>query len=104
MVISVGRLGVLLTLVVVLAACEDAERRPLPTAPTPPAPVAPQPAPPTATGFPPITGPGRVFVYRDTPLPRITNTTTKSRYILYDAADLRCSLRSPGGNTLVPTA
>jgi hypothetical protein len=87
MVFRVRGLAALICAVVTLAGCGDGVRSAVPTAPTPTVVPRPQPAPPASPpsgGYPPITGSNRVFIYRDSPYPRVAAYTLTSRFVLYD--------------------
>jgi hypothetical protein len=85
-VFRVRGLAALICAVVTLAGCGDGVRSAVPTAPTPTVVPSPQPvpAPSPSSGYPPITGSNRVFVYRDSPYPRVAAYTLTSRFVLYD--------------------
>ncbi len=98
MVFRVCRLAVLLCAIVTLAGCGDGVRSAAPTAPTPIAVPSPQPAPPALTGtYPAITGPAHVFVYRDSPYPRVAAYTLTSRFVLYDDGRFALQYQLPIG-------
>jgi len=103
MVFGVCRLAALLCAVMTVASCGDGVRSAAPTAPAPLPTAAivptPQPAPPRIGSYPPITGPGRIFVYRDSPYPRVQDYTLNSRFVLYDDGHfaLQFDRPAPGG-------
>ncbi|PYR63909.1 MAG: hypothetical protein DMF87_22185 [Acidobacteria bacterium] len=81
-----------------LAGCGDGVRSAAPTAPTPTVVPSLQPVPPSLTGtYPPITGPARVFVYRDSPYPRVAAYTLTSRFVLYDDGRFALQYEQPVG-------
>jgi hypothetical protein len=83
---------------VVAVACDHPRQNPGATDPTPLAAPAPQPAPPPLTGtYPPITGPARVFAYRDSPYPRVAAYTLTSRFVLYDDGRFALQYQLPIG-------
>ena len=96
--LGVRRLAALLCVVVTVAACGDGVRSAMPTAPTPTVVPSPQPVPPSLTGtYPPITGPAHVFVYRDSPYPRVATYTLTSRFVLYDDGRFALQYQYPIG-------
>ena len=98
MVFRVCRSAAIICAVVTLAGCGDGVRSAGPTAPTPTVVPSPQPVPPSLTGtYPPITGPARVFVYRDSPYPRVAAYTLSSRFVLYDDGHFALQYQYPIG-------
>ena len=104
MVFSVCRVSALMCVVVTLAACGDGVRSAAPTTPTPAIVPVPQPGSPPAPrptgGYPSITGPARVFVYRDSPFPRVASYTLASRFVLYDDGRFALQYENPIGEYL----
>ena len=87
MAFRVRRLAALLCAVVTIGGCGDGVRSVVPTplpALTPAVVPTPQPAPSPTGGYPPTTGPNHIFVYRDSPYPRVAAYTLTSRFVLYD--------------------
>jgi hypothetical protein len=97
MVFRVRRLAALICAAATLAGCGDGVRNAVPTAPTLAVVPTPQPAPAPSGGYPPMTGPSRVFVYRDSPSPRVAAYTLTSRFVLYDDGRFALQYQLPIG-------
>src|SRR5438874_1974342 len=89
------RLAALFCLLVAVVACDNTGPSPIVNRPAPS--PAPSPQPSTTIGYPPITGPARVFVYRDSPFPRVASYTLTSRFVLYDNGRFALQFDNPGG-------
>lgn len=92
---SIGR-GALVFLLLLATACGGS-----PTAPTlrrpPPSPASTPPPIPPATNFPPPVGPSRTFTFDHALTPRVSDYTTRSRFVLYDNGAFALQFESPIG-------